>query len=84
MDATELQKQMRALFYLLEEGVTELQQTLASLKVKQQRIQQGLADCEQDIFGREEATPVPVKPFRFPKGPLPHDGNGGGGQALAQ
>ncbi len=62
MDATELQKQLRSLFYLLEEGVMELQQTTAALKVKQNRIQQGLLDCELGIFSREEAALASLKP----------------------
>ncbi len=62
MDATELQKQLRGLFYLLEEGVMELQQTTAALKVKQQKIQQGLLDCELGIFSREEAALASLTP----------------------
>ncbi len=65
MDATELQKQLRGLFYLLEEGVMELQQTTAALKVKQQKIQQGLLDCELGIFSREEAALAPLTPSQL-------------------
>ncbi len=78
MDATELQKQLRALFYLLEEGVMELQQTTAALKVKQQKIQQGLLDCELGIFSREEAALAPLTPCQLQEVPVAITGGGNG------
>ncbi len=78
MDATELQKQLRGLFYLLEEGVMELQQTTAALKVKQKKIQQGLLDCELSIFSREEAESAPLTPYQLQEVPVANTSGGNG------
>ncbi len=80
MDATELQKQLRGLFYLLEEGVMELQQTTAALKMKQKKIQQGLLDCELGIFSREEAALASLTPGQLQEVIVAVKGGGNGAQ----
>ncbi len=80
MDATELQKQLRGLFYLLEEGVMELQQTTAALKVKQKKIQQGLLDCELGNFSREEAALASMTPGQLQEAIAAITGGGNGAQ----